>query len=524
MLPTTRVNAVEVSVTPRSVWADTWCNLIHFERNAEQLKGARGERTDPAVLIVAPLSGHYATLLRGTVEAFLPDHEVFITDWSDARMAPVYAGRFDLNDYIDYIMAMLRQIGPGAHVVAVCQPGPPVLAAIALMSEDEDPCLPAGMTFMGSPIDARKSPTVPNKLAEERPFSWFEQNMVYTVPPIYPGAFRRVYPGFVQLASFMGMNWSSHVDAHQEYFKNLTKGDDDSAEKHRKFYDEYLSVLDLTEEFYLQTIRDVFQEHLLPRGLFKHRGRTVRPEAIRRVALMTVEGENDDISGIGQTQAAHDICSNIPVAMRIDHLQAGVGHYGVFNGRASARKSTRASGSSSARTRPRARRRDASARWMRHRMFGRAAKSTATKKKAAKPRAAAVTATLPESIELIDGRIVPLRVIVNPRARHISLRLDSARREAVAVAPTPRLAPKAAAFAIDRAGWIQQHLARLPMAVPLTPGRDHPAARPAASARHRQRSCACAYRARGRVAACPHRRRRPGCGELRQSRAPFSRG
>jgi poly(3-hydroxybutyrate) depolymerase len=333
MLPTTRVNAVEVSVTPRSVWADTWCNLIHFERNAEQLKGARGERTDPAVLIVAPLSGHYATLLRGTVEAFLPDHEVFITDWSDARMAPVYAGRFDLNDYIDYIMAMLRQIGPGAHVVAVCQPGPPVLAAIALMSEDEDPCLPAGMTFMGSPIDARKSPTVPNKLAEERPFSWFEQNMVYTVPPIYPGAFRRVYPGFVQLASFMGMNWSSHVDAHQEYFKNLTKGDDDSAEKHRKFYDEYLSVLDLTEEFYLQTIRDVFQEHLLPRGLFKHRGRTVRPEAIRRVALMTVEGENDDISGIGQTQAAHDICSNIPVAMRIDHLQAGVGHYGVFNGR-----------------------------------------------------------------------------------------------------------------------------------------------------------------------------------------------
>ncbi len=332
MIASTRVNAVEVAVTPTSVWASPWCNLIHFERDPGQLKRARGDRADPAVLLVAPLSGHYATLLRGTVEAFLPDHEVFITDWADARMAPIFAGRFDLNDFVDHVMTMLRQIGPGAHVIAVCQPGPAVLAAAALMSEDDDPCLPAGMTFMGSPIDARKSPTVTNKLAEERPFSWFEQNMIHTVPMMYPGAFRRVYPGFVQLASFMGMNWSSHVDAHYEFFKNLTKGADDDTDKHRKFYDEYLSVLDLTEEFYLQTIREVFQEHLLPRGLFVHRGRAVRPESIRRVALMTVEGEFDDISGIGQTQAAHDICSNIPVAMRIDHLQAGVGHYGVFNG------------------------------------------------------------------------------------------------------------------------------------------------------------------------------------------------
>ena len=332
-LPTTRVNAVEVAVTPASVWSSTWCNLIHFKRDAEQLKRARGDKTDPAVLIVAPLSGHYATLLRGTVEAFLPDHEVYITDWSDARMAPLFAGRFDLNDFIDHLLEMIRTIGPGAHVVAVCQPGPALLAAVSLMSESGDPALPATMTFMGSPIDARKSPTVPNKLAEDREFAWFERNMIHTVPMIYPGAFRQVYPGFIQLASFMGMNMNKHVEAHREYFANLTKGDDDSAEKHREFYDEYLSVLDLTEEFYLQTIRDVFQEHLLPRGLFKHHGQLVKPGAIRNVALMTVEGEFDDISGIGQTQAAHDICGNIPVIKRIDHLQAGVGHYGVFNGR-----------------------------------------------------------------------------------------------------------------------------------------------------------------------------------------------
>lgn len=332
-LPQTRVNGIDVDVTPRPVWRSVWCNLLHFERDPGQLRRARPERVDPAVLIVAPMSGHYATLLRGTVEAFLPDHEVYITDWSDARMVPVVAGRFDLNDYIDHVVAMIQRIGPGAHVVAVCQPGPAVLSAVAIMSEDADPCVPAGMTFMGSPIDARKSPTTPNQLAEERPYAWFEQNMIHTVPVMYPGAFRQVYPGFIQLASFMGMNWSSHVDAHWDYFGNLTKGDDDSIDKHRKFYDEYLSVCDLTEEFYLQTIRDVFQEHLLPRGLLEHRGRIVRPECIRNVALMTVEGENDDISGVGQTQAAHDICSGIPAAMRIDHLQESVGHYGVFNGK-----------------------------------------------------------------------------------------------------------------------------------------------------------------------------------------------
>jgi poly(3-hydroxybutyrate) depolymerase len=332
-LPTTRVAGVDVPVTPEIAWSSHWANLVHFRRDPVTLAKARKDREDPRVVLVAPLSGHYATLLRGTVEAFLPDAEVFITDWIDARMVPIVAGRFDLNDYIDHIIAMIRHVGPGAHVVGVCQPGPAVLAAVALMSETDDPALPATMTFMGSPIDARKSPTMPNLLAEQRPFEWFERNMIHTVPAIYPGMFRRVYPGFLQLASFLGMNWSRHVDAHQDYFANLVKGDGDNAAKHREFYDEYLSVLDLTEEFYLQTIRDVFQEHLLPRGLLRHHGRPVRPGAIRNVALMTVEGENDDISGIGQTQAAHDICVNIPAANRIDYMQPGVGHYGVFNGR-----------------------------------------------------------------------------------------------------------------------------------------------------------------------------------------------
>jgi poly(3-hydroxybutyrate) depolymerase len=332
-LPTTRIGAIDVAVTPSAVWSSPWCNLIHFERDAEALKSARGERTDPTVLLVAPMSGHYATLLRSTVEAFLPEHDVYVTDWADARMAPVLAGRFDLNDYVDHVMAMLRALGPETHVVAVCQPGPPVLAAISLMAEEGDPCTPATMTFMGSPIDARKSPTAPNKLAEERDIEWFKNNMIHTVPGLYPGAFRRVYPGFLQLASFMGMNLSRHVDAHQAYFQNLIKGDGDSAEKHREFYDEYLAVMDLSEEFYIQTLIDVFQNYSLARGVFMHRGRRVDPGAITNTALLTVEGENDDISGIGQTQAAHDICANIPESMRRDYIQPGVGHYGVFSGR-----------------------------------------------------------------------------------------------------------------------------------------------------------------------------------------------
>jgi poly(3-hydroxybutyrate) depolymerase len=332
-LPTTIVNAAEVAVTPKSVWSTPWCNMIHFERDAGALKDARGDRTDPTVLLVSPMSGHYATLLRDTVSAFLPDHEVYITDWSDARMAPVIAGRFDLNDYIDHVMGMLRALGPQTHVVAVCQPGPAVVAAIALMAEEDDPCTPATMTIMGSPIDARKSPTAPNLLAEKRDIEWFKRNMIHTVPGLYPGAFRRVYPGFLQLASFMGMNLSSHVDAHQAYFQNLVKGDGEPAEKHRKFYDEYLAVMDLSEEFYIQTLVEIFQEYRLANGTMTHRGRKVDPGKITKTALLTVEGENDDISGIGQTQAAHDICGNIPEQMRRDYIQPGVGHYGVFSGR-----------------------------------------------------------------------------------------------------------------------------------------------------------------------------------------------
>ena len=333
-LPHTTVNSVKVEVTPEVAWRTPWVDLVHFSRDSTALAKARSKKgQDPTVLLVAPLSGHYATLLRGTVEAFLPDYEVYITDWADARMVPLIYGRFDLNDYVDHIMGMFRQLGPDTHVVAVCQPGPAVLAAVALMSDENDPCTPATMTFMGSPIDARKSPTEPNKLAEQREIDWFEKNMIHTVPAMYPGAFRRVYPGFIQLASFMNMNMSRHVDAHHEYFKHLVEGDGDSVQKHREFYDEYLSVLDLTEEFYIQTLREVFQDYTLAKGKMVHHDRKVDPKAITRTALMTVEGENDDISGIGQTQAAHTLCSSLPERMQQDYIQAGVGHYGVFNGR-----------------------------------------------------------------------------------------------------------------------------------------------------------------------------------------------
>jgi len=331
-LPKTMINGVETAVTPTAVWSSPWARLVHFSRDPEALAKA-GRKGDPSVLIVAPMSGHYATLLHGTVEAFLPDFEVYITDWADARMVPLLSGRFDLNDYIEHVIAMLRFLGPETHVVAVCQPGPPVLAAVSVMAAQNDPCAPATMTFMGSPIDARRSPTQPNKLAEERKIDWFEKNMIYTVPALYPGAFRRVYPGFVQLASFMGMNLSRHVDAHYDYYKHLVQGDGDNAQKHRDFYDEYLSVMDLTEEFYIQTLREVFQQYTLAKGEMMHFGQPVEPAAITATALMTVEGENDDISGIGQTQAAHDLCVNVPERMRQDYIQAGVGHYGVFNGR-----------------------------------------------------------------------------------------------------------------------------------------------------------------------------------------------
>ena len=336
--PEWRIDQVTVNGEPVRVrkvieWSSPWVKLTHFARDRSDLRKAGRRNFEPAVLLVAPLSGHYATLLRGTVETFLQDHEVYVTDWSNARQVSVLEGRFDFHDYLDHIRTMLAAIGPGTHVVAVCQPGPPVLAAVSLMAEDNDPNRPASMTFMGSPIDARLAPTTPTILAEERPFAWFKSNLIHTVPAPYPGVMRRVYPGFIQLAGFLAMNPEKHQEAHQQYFQDLVKGDGDAADKHNEFYDEYLSVLDLTEEFYLQTIDIVFQQHLLPKGQLEHHGRLVKPEMIKDVALMTVEGENDDISGVGQCQAAHGLCKNLPESMHELYVAPKVGHYGVFNGR-----------------------------------------------------------------------------------------------------------------------------------------------------------------------------------------------
>jgi len=327
-----------VRVNCETRWSSPWVKLLHFTRDESDLAAAGAPLGAPPVFIVAPLSGHFATLLRGTVQTFLADHDVFVTDWSNARDVPLFEGRFGFHDYIDAIGACLHHIDRRAHVVAVCQPGPPVLAQAALMAEDQHPLRPASLTFMGSPIDARLAPTVTNRLAEERPFAWFQSNMIYTVPLPYAGAVRRVYPGFVQLFSFMSMNVEQHHAAHRRYFDHLVVGDGDSIDKHREFYDEYLSVLDLTEEFYLETIDIVFQSHLLPKGKLHHRGRRIDTTAISDIGLMTVEGENDDISGVGQTQAAHSLCTRIPEAMRELYVQPGVGHYGVFNGKRFARE------------------------------------------------------------------------------------------------------------------------------------------------------------------------------------------
>lgn len=326
-LDETTINGVKVSVEERVVWERPFGKLVYFDR---KIAGRR--KPQPKVLMVAPMSGHYATLLRGTVEAFLPGHEVYITDWTDARLVPLTEGRFDLDDYIDYVIAMLQTLGPDTHVMAICQPSVPVIAAIARMEAESDPCAPRSMTLMGGPIDTRCSPTAVNQLAMERGTDWFRRNCITVVPFPHMGAFRQVYPGFMQLSGFMAMNMDRHVTAHYDMFKHLVGGDGDSAEKHREFYDEYLAVMDLTAEFYLQTVDTVFVKHALPKGEMMHRDKPVDLKAIRRVALMTVEGENDDISGVGQTQAAHDLCANIPAEKRVHYLQPKVGHYGVFNG------------------------------------------------------------------------------------------------------------------------------------------------------------------------------------------------
>lgn len=321
----TIINGRQVAVRDEVIDVKPFCHLRHFERDAS--------RKDPKVLVVAPISGHHATLLRGTVEALLPHHDVYITDWVDARLIPLAAGRFDLNTYIDYVIEYLDYLGPDTHVIAVCQPAVPVLAAVALMNEDKHPARPASMTLMGGPIDTRAAPTVVTELAERRPLSWFERSVIATVPLQYPGAMRRVYPGFIQLTGFMQMNLDRHFGAHVRLFKHLVQGDDDSAEAHRTFYDEYLAVMDLPAEFYLQTVEEVFQKQSLARGELIHHGRPVTPASITDTALLTVEGEKDDISAPGQTIAAHRLCAGLNPDKHFNHLQKGVGHYGIFNGR-----------------------------------------------------------------------------------------------------------------------------------------------------------------------------------------------
>ncbi|EOA02378.1 polyhydroxyalkanoate depolymerase [Herbaspirillum sp. BH-1] len=308
-----------------------FARLIHFKKdlNARQIAALK----QPTVLVVAPLSGHHSTLLRETVRALLQEHDVFITDWTDARMVPVEQGEFHLHDYVYYVQDFIRTLGPDVHVISVCQPTVPVLAAIALMASANDPKLPRSMTMMGGPIDARKSPTSVNDLATEKPFSWFENTVIYSVPANYPGFGRKVYPGFLQHAGFVAMNPRRHAQSHWDFYMHLRDGDDASAEEHRKFYDEYNAVLDMPAEFYLETIKVVFQDFNLARGTWEIEGKPVRPQDIKSVALFTIEGELDDISGSGQTQAAQELCSSIPKARKQHFTVPKAGHYGIFSGR-----------------------------------------------------------------------------------------------------------------------------------------------------------------------------------------------
>jgi len=322
-------NSGTYSVHETIVWERDFCRLINFaiKDNLE---------TRDKLLIVAPMSGHYATLLRGTVEAFLPYYDVYITDWIDARMVPLSAGSFNLDDYIDYLVQIAQALKPDAatrlHTLGVCQPSVPLIAATALLEAQDSISTPDSIVLMGGPIDTRKSPTSVNQVAQERGINWFRRNCIVNVPFPYPGVGREVYPGFLQLSGFMAMNLDRHVNAHLDMFNHLVQGDGDSAEKHRDFYDEYLAVMDLDAAYFLQTVDEVFVRHSLPRGELYHRGIRIDLGKIRKTALMTIEGEKDDISGVGQTEAAQSLCVNIPPERTRHHLQMGVGHYGVFNG------------------------------------------------------------------------------------------------------------------------------------------------------------------------------------------------
>ena len=321
------VGGAEVAVTLETALDKPFCKLIRFRRELA------APRRDPKVLLVAPLSGHHATLLRDTVRTLLAEHEVWVTDWVDARMVPLSAGAFHFADYVDYIREFTRFLSPDLHVVSVCQPTVPVLAAVALEAAAREPDPPRTMVMMGGPIDARRSPTAVNNLAMTKPYSWFERTVIERVPQKYPGFMRRVYPGFLQHMGFVGMNADRHLNAHWDYYNHLIVGDGDSAEAHRRFYDEYNAVLDMPAEYYLDTIKAVFQDFALPKGRMFVREELVRPQAIRDTALLTIEGELDDISGNGQTEAAHQLCLNIPRERREHYLAPGVGHYGIFSGR-----------------------------------------------------------------------------------------------------------------------------------------------------------------------------------------------
>jgi poly(3-hydroxybutyrate) depolymerase len=325
-ISTTKVDGSDFTVTENIVWRSPFCNLINFTK--EGLK-----KPQTKMLMVAPMSGHFATLLRGTVEEMLPYYDVYVTDWMDARDIPVEAGSFDLDDYTDMVIAILHHLKTRAHVMAVCQPSVPVLAAVSLMNATNDELAPLSMVLMGGPIDTQRNPTAVNKLAQEKGSAWFRNNMTMKVAGPHQGVGREVYAGFMQLSGFLSMNMDRHLKAHRDLYHNLVEGEEEDADRHRIFYDEYMAVMDLTAEFYLQTVDRVFIHHDLPNGTYLHRGQKIDPGVITKTALLTIEGERDDISGIGQTEAAHDLCNNIPAEKKRHHLQMGVGHYGVFSGK-----------------------------------------------------------------------------------------------------------------------------------------------------------------------------------------------
>ena len=326
----TEINGKKVPINIDIRMSTPFCDLLNFRKEPTG-KGAKAK--NPKVLMIAPLSGHYATLLRGTVRAMLPEHDVYMTDWHDARDIPLAQGSFDLDDHIDTVIDFIRFLGPDVHVIAVCQPTASLLAAVSLLAAENDPAQPSSMVLMGGPIDTRINPTEVNNHAESKPLSWFEHAVISRVPFPLAGAMRKVYPGFVQLSGFMTMNMDRHIESHMGLYNHLVEGDGDSADQHRDFYDEYLAVMDLPAEFYLQTIETIFKEHALPRGLMTHRGVSIDPSKISKTALMTVEGEKDDICGVGQTSAAHALCSGLADDKKTLYVQKGVGHYGVFNGR-----------------------------------------------------------------------------------------------------------------------------------------------------------------------------------------------